>query len=206
LSDELTEQIRGELERIQPVVTRLLSTTNRWNGSVELVESDRFKGRKRFDCGIEIEYTAAQSAARWRTLIHEMIHAQSTGLTREDFRMHKGWEEGTVENLQRLIRGQVLAEIGVTVDEAILVADDATYTYEQHVKDLEALRVALNQMNGWSKNEPEDKICFYRDLLDMQLKTRPVRIMRWARNMPPERSRAFLLTYASVFRRLSDVG
>ena len=66
-----------------------------------------FKGKKRFSCDIQIQEALAKTEARWTTLIHESLHTFSSGYLREDYQAYRGWEEGVVEQLQRLLRFEV---------------------------------------------------------------------------------------------------
>ncbi len=97
-------QVRAELEQIMPVVSQLTGLPARWSGRVELVTEADFKGKKRFGCDIQIATELAEQDARWATLIHESLHCHSAGYNGVDFRTYRGWEEGVVEQLQRLLR------------------------------------------------------------------------------------------------------
>lgn len=74
--DTLTAQIHDELARIVPVISELTGLPSNWNGRVELVEGAYYRGMKAFDCDIRIRASLAREEARWRTLIHELLHAR----------------------------------------------------------------------------------------------------------------------------------
>src|SRR5579862_3523590 len=109
--DNLAEQIRAELESILPLVEELTGLVSRWSGVVELVSDAEFRGKKRFSCLIQIDIDVARQQSRWTTLIHEALHCVSAGYIASDYREYPGWEEGVVEQMQRLIRPQILARL-----------------------------------------------------------------------------------------------
>ena len=77
--DTLQAQITNEIGRMVPIVEELTGLPSRWNGTVEIVPLTDFFGKKLFSCSIQIADTAAASEARWRTLIHELLHSVSAG-------------------------------------------------------------------------------------------------------------------------------
>jgi hypothetical protein len=117
---EAEEQIRGELERLQPLVEEITGLRSRWNGAVELVPTPGYRGAKRFSCAIVLDASLVGDDTRWRTSIHELLHSVSAGYVPSDYRSLRGWEEGVVEQLQRLIRPSLLARVGVVVPEEVL--------------------------------------------------------------------------------------
>src|SRR5207302_666536 len=63
--------------------------------------------------------------------------------TPDGFLRARGWEEGMVEQLQRVLRGDVVAGLSVRLDEAALRSIDARSAYNGYVAALERLRTAL---------------------------------------------------------------
>ena len=102
-----------------------------------------FRGKKLFSCAILLDAAVAQRPVRWRTLIHEVMHSVLAGYTRADYDVLIGWEEGTVEQLQRLLRRQVLDALGVDVPEGVLVEAEANYPFNPYIDALEDVRNAL---------------------------------------------------------------
>ena len=170
-----------------------------------MLDDAPFKGRKRYECGIELRRNVAQTDARWRTLIHEMLHAHSNGLTATAYNQHIGWEEGPVEGLQRLLRRQILAELGVFIDEEVFILDEAEFPFEQHVIDMGTLYQARKTLTGWEQAEPEGMTNFLFDMLNKPLAERSANFLSWARLNPIEKSRPFIAAYSSVSRRLNGV-
>ena len=152
---------------ILEVVCELTGLPSNWNGRLELVQNAEFRGRKPFGCDIQIDAELAQSPERWATLIHEALHAVSAGYDRNDFQAFRGWEEGVVEQLQRLIRQTVLVRLNVTVDEAIWQQHEANHRYNEYIDALEEIRGALHIP------EAEEPLLFYIGLLAIPIKERP---------------------------------
>lgn len=61
----------------------------------------RVLGEKRWGCDILFHADLTNNPLRWRTLLHEVLHSVSAGMTEQDYRRFRGWEEGVVEWLQR---------------------------------------------------------------------------------------------------------
>lgn len=141
--DTLTEQIRNELSRIMPVVSELTGLSSNWNGQVDLVEGASYRGVKKFECGIHIRASLARDEVRWRTLIHESLHAVSVGFNRLDFQANVGWEEGVVEQLQRLLRREILAALSAEVSESVFLSIENALRYNIYIDALERLRESL---------------------------------------------------------------
>lgn len=143
-NDALTTQIHGELTRIVPIISELTGLLSHWNERVELVEGARYRGMKAFECDIRIRAALAHEEVRWRTLLHELLHASSVGFNGPDFRRYVGWEEGVVEQLQRLIRPTVLAALTVIVSEGVFARDEATHADNPYIAALENVRAAVS--------------------------------------------------------------
>ena len=201
--DELTEQIRAELGQIQPVLTQMLGWSGRWNGELELLDDPGFKGRKRYDCGIEIRYAAARTEARWRTLIHEMVHGHSAGLSKQAYERERGWEEGVVENIQRLVRSQILSALQVPIAESVFVEDEADFPFASHVQDVESMRLELRRAAGFEEDSAEEALAFYRNLLHTPLQNRAAEVGLRIMRLPVSERRIVLERYSAIRRRLS---
>ena len=137
---ELTRQIVAELRQITAAIQQITGSSTRWNGTVQLIPQAEFKGLKPFTCDIWLDLVTAKLDVRWRTLIHEALHAISAGYTVHDFMANRGWEEGVVEQLQRVMRTEILQQIGVAVDETIFADVEADHLFNGYIAALEAIR------------------------------------------------------------------
>jgi hypothetical protein len=144
-----------------------------WNGLVELVPNANFRGKKPFTCEILIDEALVNEEVRWRTLIHEALHAFSTGYTQIDFMANRGWEEGVVEQLQRIIRASVLSHLGVSVDHALFIAIEEEHAFNIYIDALESIRGVLE-----IEAEP-----FYLSLLKTPIKNRYSSLIALSRSM-----------------------
>ena len=151
-----------------PLVSALTGLPARWSGVVELVPDVDFRGKKRFTCGIQIDAALADQDVRWLTLIHESLHCHSTGYNGADYRMFRGWEEGVVEQMQRLLRPDILPRLGVSMSERALLEADEQHPFNDRVQALEAIRGSLMA--------PERAL--YQQLLATPIAGRPAEIYR----------------------------
>ncbi len=158
----MEHDMEGELRRIEPVLTEILGRPSRWSGRVELTSDPTVRGAKPYRCDIVINEDLAGQDARWRTLIHELLHSYSAGYNSPDYNDLPGWEEGVVEQLQRLLRRDVLSRLEVALDEAVFEPNDRRHDYNRFIAALEALRLSLK----------EDAGSFYRDLLATPMRDR----------------------------------
>jgi hypothetical protein len=184
--EQAEEQIRGELERIQPVVEELTGLRSRWNGRIELVPDPGFKGVKRFSCVIAMDLSMVGDDVRWRTFIHELLHAVSAGYLPSDYRSLLGWEEGVVEHLQRSIRSSVLSRIGVQVPEQVFWAVEEHHPFNRYIEALETLRGELKLQ----------ELDFYRNLLGCPIGRRPTSVFAMRGNLPDDQRKRFTVTFA----------
>lgn len=175
-------QVRAELEQIMPLVSALTGLPTRWSGVVEIVEGADFKGKKRHTCAIQLSSGLVAQEARWTTLIHESLHAVSAGYSLVAYQSSPGWEEGVVEQLQRMLRGDILAHIGVTVPSAVLADLDAQHRYNVYIQALEAVR----------SSREISEMQFYLLLLATPLANRPTKMLMQARQLPTWQQRAVL--------------
>ncbi len=167
-------QVRAELEQIMPLVSALTGLPARWSGVVELVEGANFKGKKHHTCSIQLASGLASQEARWTTLIHESLHAVSAGYSLTAYQSVPGWEEGVVEQLQRLLRGDILAHMGIAIPSTVLADLDARHRYNVYIRALEAVRSS----RGTSETQ------FYLSLLATPLADRPTKMLMEARRLP----------------------
>ena len=58
--------------------------------------------------------------------------------------MARGWEEGVVEQMQRLLRPQVVVALSLDLDEAVPAEAEANHPYNVFIILLEDLRQRLN--------------------------------------------------------------
>ena len=155
----------SEVSAIEPIISRITRLPSRWKGEIEIHDGGD-KGTKPFRCNMQLSTSIVGSDARWRTLIHEDLHAHSAGLSNESFVSNRGFEEGVVEQLQRLLRDQIIAELpeylraGYDKEEYDLL--DRGHTYNIYIAAYERVRKAMG-------DEPED---FYLDLLRQPVEKR----------------------------------
>ena len=128
--ESLQAQITEELHKIVAMIEQLTGLRSNWNGELLLVPSDApYKGMKPFSCAIHLRTDLAAGDLRWRTLIHEAFHATSAGYTAAAFAEHIGWEEGTVEQLQRLYRDAILDGLNVVADRDRFAVEDTAHAF-----------------------------------------------------------------------------
>ena len=187
-------QVLEELGAVRDAVERLTGLHSRWSGSVVLMDGREIvamRGQpvlaeKRWSCDILLNTVLTASPTRWRTYIHEMLHSVSVGLNEQDLRRLRGWEEGVVEQVQRLLRPQLLASIGVDVPEEVFAAVDRAWTLNGFVEALEVLRSALER----------EADTFYLDLLRTPLRERLAYVL--AQDHTPEFQRLFARTLGKL--------
>ena len=176
-----------ELEQVRAALAKMLRKRSRWSGFADLSDDPNIRGAKPFRCDIVINCVLAGQAERWRTLIHEMLHTFSEGYQPLDYMAFRGWEEGVVEQLQRILRPIVLAELGIKVDEAVFTAVEADHEYTEYVRALEEMREALGvEATG-----------FYSRLLATPIRDRRQSVFEQGMALPTAKRRAFLGTYSS---------
>ena len=174
---DLTAQVCAELEQIMPLVSAYTGLPTRWSGVVELVPDADFKGKKRFTCDIQIDAGLADQEVRWATLVHESLHCHSAGYNGTDYRQNRGWEEGVVEQLQRLLRPQILIALGIIVEDAVFQQATEYHRYNRYIRALENLRLALPQF-------AEKQELFYKTLLATPIRDRVPLVLGWRDTLP----------------------
>lgn len=158
-------ELQMTLRHIVDVLEELFGRTSRRNGRAMLVQNLSFSGAAHYDGSVSINETVyADPNLRWRTLLHEALHTFSPQYTRFEYSMAQGWEEGVVEQMQRLIRPQVFAALGIAVDEKILFDTEAKHSYNAYIAVLEDIRLCLR----------DTPFSFYRMLLACPLMERSI--------------------------------
>lgn len=193
----LQQQITEELTLRNDAVTNLLGRQSRWNGSVLIEEFALFSGTKRYGCSISIlEAVARETVLRWRTLIHELLHAFSPQYSRAEYDQLIGWEEGVVEQCQRLLRTDILQRIGVSVDIEVMIVEKRLHPYNRYIAVLEDLRMQVD----FTSEE------FYTLLLATELSKRSALLMSWGDRLEDAQARtkfrtALLLAQGKLSRK-----
>lgn len=181
--DNLHAQITEELHKIVAMIEQLTGLRSNWNGELILVPPNApYKGMKPFACAIHLRADLATSDLRWRTLIHEAFHAVSAGYTAAAFAEHIGWEEGTVEQLQRLYRDAIMDNLNVAADRRRLADEDAIHAFNRYIEALERIR----QVVGTSD------IAFYKMLIETPIRSRYLSLVRLAMDAPEAERRTRL--------------
>ena len=193
------KQVCKELERVAPLLTELTGLPSRWNGQVELGQEEWFRGKKLFSCGIVIQAKLVTQETRWRTLIHESLHSRSTGYNSADYNTLIGWEEGVVEQTQRLLRPEVLARTGVQVEEAVFEEVETDHVYNRYIDALEDLRRSLSITEEQQTN-------FYVDLLATPIRDRATFVYSLGSNLAGTDRRRFLSIFSVASDRLRTKG
>lgn len=189
--DDLEARTHQELAGIITVLTELTGLPSRWSGRLELVMGVDFKGKKRFICDIQIDAALASQEARWTTLIHEAMHSLSAGYIRDDYQDFQGWEEGVVEQLQRILRSRVLSRLRVTVNSQVFQRLDAEHGYNKFIAALETIREAQNIPMTQAE-------AFYLDLLATPIKDRRSRVNRYGFSLPPSLRADFFVVVSAA--------
>ena len=184
--DALTAQLHEEVRRVMEVLCELTQLPSQWSGNLELVPDADFKGRKPFNCDIQINQALALLPERWSTLVHEALHALSTGYFAVDFWNLPGWEEGVVEQLQRLFRAIILSRIGITVEAEVFRQDEVEHQYNIYIDALERLRAYLNI----------EEVTFYVNLLKTPIKQRPAYIYGLGNQLSTNKRKEFIYIYS----------
>lgn len=191
--DALTAQIHGELTRILPVISELTGLPSNWNGELSLVPESEWNGVKLFSCGIVLNAPLMRQDLRWRTLIHEALHCVSVGYVRSAYELLRGWEEGVVEQMQRLLRPEALRRLGVSLDEQVFTSWEAKHEFNEYVLALEHIREGLG-----SQTEARE---FYQELLSTPLQGRPGLVFAYGGQSTGEGRREFM----HIFSKMNSV-
>jgi hypothetical protein len=182
------QEIRFELIQLQSLIEEITGLRSRWDGVVELVADADFKGKKPFSCMILIDAALADEEVRWRTAIHELLHAVSTGYVPTHYAGLIGWEEGVVEQLQRLIRPEILARLGLGIAPQVFDAYEEHHLFNRYIHALEQLRTALGR--------PDRR--FYLDLLETPLRDRPGHVLGLGMDLPDAQRASFVRVFSTA--------
>lgn len=164
------DRVFNELRSIEQAIEELTPLRSRWNGTLRLETIEGERGSKSFTCEITLRPDVASSPMRWRTLIHELLHACSVGFLIHDFNAMRGWEEGVVEQLARLFRRPILDKLGVQADWELLEALDRAHPFNRYIAALETIRMTMNT--------PETE--FYLNLLQTPIRQRYASLVQTA--------------------------
>ena len=182
-------QTKRELTAIITALTQITGLTSHWNGEVELSQDPRILGRKPFSCRIIVNARLVDQPARWRTLIHEALHSLSVGYNMTDYQAFLGWEEGVVEQTQRLLRPIVLERLGVQVDSSVFSPIEAAYSFNKYIRAIELFRSVLGR---------DDEREFYLTLLATETKRRHDLIFGLGNRLPGLQRGEFMAIFSKA--------
>ena len=83
--DNAQRQAHDELRRVEQVVSEITGLPSNWSGTVELHDTPLWRGAKPFRCDILLDTGRQELDVRWRTYLHEMLHAHSAEYSRTAF-------------------------------------------------------------------------------------------------------------------------
>ena len=187
------------MRQITDVLELLIGRKSRWNGKVNIEELVYFSDTKRYDCSITIlDKVVKQQTLRWCTMIHEALHALSPQYSRAEYDALIGWEEGVIEQLQRLLRAEILQNIGVIINQEELLDQEKTHPYSRYIAVLEDLRTQL----GLPLRD------FYLHLLAIKLPERQTLLMTLGENLADAQARtsfrtSLLLAHGKLIKKVS---
>ena len=150
MDDHAQQQVEEETRRLVALVEEITGLRSRWNGQIILLGDAemlpllgrRVSGEKRWGCDILLHSSLVGDSLRWRTLLHEALHSVSVGMNEQDYRRFRGWEEGTVEWLQRRLRPEILHSLGVSVLEEVFVVAEQFWPFNKYLIALQILQQA----------------------------------------------------------------
>lgn len=103
------DSVLEKLQQMRLFMEQTLGWSSRWSGVLEVDTNLLHAGAKGFDCRIRIRHDIfLDPSFRWRTLLHELLHSFSPAYSPSEYRMFLGWEEGVVEQMQRLFRQRAI--------------------------------------------------------------------------------------------------
>lgn len=194
--NEAEARVQQELVGIVGVLSELTGLTSRWSGEVELSQDARAFGRKPFSCQIVLAERLADQPVRWRTLIHEALHSFSAGYNMTDYQASLGWEEGVVEQTQRLLRPEVLEKLDAQVASSVFAAVETAYSFNRYIQAIERMRVALTR---------DDEREFYLSLLATPINQRHNLIFAQGNRLPGEERIRFMKVFSEANSSLKVV-
>jgi hypothetical protein len=117
--DEIKQQITADLVKLREGVEQETGRQSRWSGEVEIgVGDNKAQAVFRSNGNIGVLPELIYRKARWRTLIHELVHSLGEPVDQNEYSRLMGWEEGPVEIVQRAIRQAVMRDHKSAYDEA----------------------------------------------------------------------------------------
>ena len=128
------------------------------------------------------------------TLTHEALHCVSVGFVRNDYEQAPGWEEGVVEQMQRLLRPRVLARLSVSVPPQVIDDADASHSFNRHIVALEEIREAVQA----------EKMSFYLRLLQTPIKGRIGAVLAEMRALSGDERSKFVRVFAKSNATLKE--
>lgn len=206
------QPIIQELSALNALITKRLRTItpsdsmvfSRWNGGVLPLEEEQALVAKAVfhmaDGVILVARGLYYQDTRWRSLIHELLHAHSAGGTVLEYSAAVGWEEAPVEFLQRRWRRDLLRQAGVFREDMAFADGDGDWDarFGSCLLDLEYLRREL-----YDGNE-SDAERFYAEMLSVPIRDRYRHVLnRVTPPTSPERRRG-LLALSRVRRRIEQ--
>ena len=198
MSNQQEARLHSEVQQITDAIQSLTGLRSQWSGNVSILPTDSYAiGRKSFDCLIQLRTDLLTRNLRWRTLIHEAFHAVSAGYYAQDFFQNVGWEEGVVENLQRLFRRRILAQCGIILEETLFFEAERNHSFNRYIDALESIRTAF----GLREEE------FYLMLIRIPIRERYTSLTRRALQMGENKSRClFALSAAQIILKEGNRG
>ena len=165
----MESELQLNLRQIVQALEDILGRPSRWNEKAYIARSLSFGGAAHYDGSISIsEYAVADPDLRWRTMIHEALHTFSPQYSHPQYIAARGWEEGVVEQMQRLLRPDVLAALQVSINEVVVAEAEVNHPYNVYITALEDLRERLG----------DSQMSFYRLLLATPLPERALLLKR----------------------------
>ena len=144
----LLQKAKADLTRVIERVVAVTGCPTRWRGIVVVEDvAFPFSGQKQRSCAISLRQDVLSIPEwRWTTMIHESVHSVSAGFTvgRLD-ETQRRWEEAIAEQLQRLLRDELLASLGERFDEAVIRDLDVRHRYNAYIRMLEVYREAAGR-------------------------------------------------------------
>ncbi len=141
----LQSAAQRDLEQIRRILEDITGFNSLWSGNVTVEPlSVDYLGVKQWSCDIGIREDVLQHREqRWTTMIHESLHPVSNGLQRDSYSANQGWEEGIVEQAQRILRNRIFDRLNISARTSQLRDIDRRNLYNDFVSELETLRTRL---------------------------------------------------------------
>lgn len=186
-----TNKTLDDLKTVQQQIEQLTGLRSRWNGTLHITEEvdvenvPTCRAKKEWECSITLHAAYLNTPGLLQTIVHEMLHSVSVGLTPLSFRRFRGYEEGIVERLTRLLHPQVAGAMSAAV------GSEARDAFDNYILSLEQLR-------GIAQMETE---AFYLGLLQTPLEARETLVVQWAKQQYAHESEARVLARIAFLLR-----